>query len=90
MTNQKADWEKEFDNKFGGYFEPSVDSFRFYSQIKSFIRSLLAAREAEVRKEIKEEVEELFDLYFRGLLLIPEPQATKKQLLRLILAVIEK
>lgn len=63
--HKEENWEKEFGERF-------IES-RYFERIKQFIHSLLKSQRAELIKEIEN--------YFKGLIVITDPQATKESLL---------
>lgn len=90
------EWEKDWDKKVNelrnadfksekpvdfGYRYTNAVSDEIYSatdwgHIKSFISNLLLKQKEQYRKEIEK--------YFKGLILIPNPQLTKEKLLKIL------
>lgn len=74
---QQEEMNKRFDDKFG---EGRLEEYYSLDDVKSFLQSeiLLAVEQEKAR------ISEKIKIYFKGLIVIPNPQATKENLLDLI------
>lgn len=84
---QQEEINKRFDEKFGKELvellcneNTTIASKITYNLLKSFIQSEISLAVEQEKERISEKIK----IYFKGLIVIPNPQATKENLLDLI------